>query len=164
MELFKKITKRLWLEPTRPHPPRLNKLTHAEEASNKEILSSLKWAAAWCGYQKLSVRPLLPVLKAGLSDPKQFNKLQNGDVVHMALRLLRLEAAKNRAERSANALPWVVFCTGPQEQPCASARELVGKCVATKDGFQIPLPACDQLVCKCHFRAITRREMEQKNM
>lgn len=149
---------------TRPRPPRLKKIEQAEEASDADLKLALGWAATWCDKPEVKIGPLLPLLKSGFADPKHFRRHQYGDVLHMAIRLLRLEASRNRSERAASALPWVVFQTGPQECPCLSARNMNGKCVEASKGFQIPLADCNQPVCKCHFRAITAREKKQRKI
>lgn len=159
-----KAARKLEGAPTRPRPPRLKKIKQAEEASDADLKLALGWAATWCAKPEINIDPLLPLLRSGFTDSKHFRRHQNGDVLHMAIRLLRLEASRNRSERSAKALPWVVFQTGPQECPCLGAQTLAGKCVRASEGFQIPLADCDQQICKCHFRAITAREKKQRKI
>lgn len=139
-------------------------MERAEEATAPDILLALRWASAWCAKPEINIDPLLPLLRSGFTDPKKLHRNQNRDVIDMAIRLLRLEASRNRSERSAKVLPWVVFQTGPKECPCLGAQTLAGKCVRASEGFQIPLADCDQQVCKCHFRAITAREKKQRKI
>ena len=159
-----KAAKKLEEAPARPRPPRLKKIEHAEAASDADLKLALGWAAIWCAKPEVTVGPLLPLLKGGFNDPKQFRRHQNKDVIRMAIRLLRLEASRNRSERVASAFPWVVFKTGPQECPCLSAQNLDGKCVEASKGFQIPLADCDQPICKCYFRVITAWEKKQRKI
>ncbi|MBT2131194.1 hypothetical protein [Aliiroseovarius lamellibrachiae] len=148
-------------EDGRPRPPHFPGLLNAESVTPTDLTRAIEWSIEWTKAEHASVDELFQEAKARLNGAARRKNFKHANSLDMTVRIVRQVAQNNRAFKSRRALPWVVFRTGPQEEPCKAALTSNGALASAEVGFNLPLDGCDQSICKCHTRGITKRELAQ---
>lgn len=145
-------------------------LAHRASADNDpQGMSALQWAADWCGYQGEVTQEWLPRLESALvgrreKGTKKGDREEEARVLKMAVRALRLEEQRVRAERTKDAFPWAQFRLGPVDMgdkldcPCKLAVAMDEQIIPWSAFPVLPMPGCDAHFCKCWFRQVTKVE------
>jgi len=145
----------------RPAPPRLEGLVSPQDATDRQIVAALDWAREWTKEPEVDLATLQPMLRATLAGAGFPRKAFAGRLtLDMALRAINLAAQRNRGTRSARSEAYALFLLGPQEAPCQAAQAMERRIVLLQDLPTIPLPGCDKSDCRCGFRQLTRREVD----
>lgn len=147
----------------RPLAPRFPGMFITEDATKKQKIVALEWAAAWTGYSGMfDASECLAALDSAMVGKLKLKKTPKDNAIDAAIRVLRHGAQLNRADRTANAFPFTELLEG-SEHSCIKAKALSCRILPCGKVDRLPLPGCDAASCKCWMRQITRREARQRS-